>query len=474
MSSLRHLSIALLYCSAAVGFSLGAAAQTVTPQGGEFPLLESTAVRGDQTAPNLSLSSAGGYIVWQDNAIDGNGFGIAARYIDSTFSPGLFASFRVNQQAAGNQQRPQVAAFPGGGAAFVWQGGASGSQNIYIRFIGPNRTFLSATDLRVNVFNSDQTAPAVAALSNSNAVVVWSSLNQDGSLQGVYGRIVRTNGQFVTAPFQVNQFTANSQRNAAVGVTSNGNFIVVWASEGQFGVNNVDIIGRLYNLSGVALGSEFQINSGPSICATPTVSFFESGGFTVAWAQKFGVDTNGWDSYARTFASDGTSSAIPFRVNTYTYGDQYWPKISTAGRNQLVVWTSIGEDGSEEGVYAQLLSDGTISGQPFLINTTTISKQMDPTIASDGSSRFLVAWTGFVGITNGFDVFARRYVSGAPLPTPDAPFVSALSSSQLGVSWSPLVGYPISYYELYMDGATTPNPTATVTNGNYWVAGGLS
>src|SRR5258706_1409590 len=474
MSSLRHLYRALLYYSGAVGFSLTIPGQTVTPQGTEFPLLEAAAIRGDQSAPGLSLTASGGYIAWQDNAIDGSGFGIAARYIDSTLSPGIFASFRVNQQAAGQQQRPQVAALPDGGAVFVWQGGTSGVQNIYARFLGSNRTFTTATDLRVNAFNGDHTAPAVAALSNGNVVVVWNSLNQDGSFQGVYGRLVRTNGQFLAEPFQINDFTVNNQRNPSVAVASNGNFVVVWSSEGQFARTNVDIVGKLYNGSGQPLTSEFQVNVGPSICATPSVSFLGTGGFTVAWAQRLGVDANGWDISARTFAADGSSSSSAFRVNSYTYGDQYWPRISSADRNQLVVWTSIGEDGSMEGVFGQLLSDGALSGQPFLINNTTINKQLDPAIGSDGSSRFLVVWSGFLGFANGFDLFGRRYVTGAPLPVPDAPFVSALGSSQLAVSWPPLGGYPISYYEIYMDGAVAPNATAAVTNGNYWVQRGLS
>src|SRR5947207_4556750 len=81
MSSLRRPSLGLLYCSLAMTLSLTLQAQTIAPQGGEFPLLESTATRGDQTAPHLSLTPSGGYVVWQDNAIDASGYGIAARYI---------------------------------------------------------------------------------------------------------------------------------------------------------------------------------------------------------------------------------------------------------------------------------------------------------------------------------------------------------------------------------------------------------
>src|SRR5436190_1829916 len=103
MSSLRHLRRALLYYSGAVLFGLGLEAQTITPQGGETLLIESNARRGDQMLPNLSIGPAGGYIVWQDNAIDGSGFGIGARWVDSSLSPSVFGSFRVNQNGAQDQ-----------------------------------------------------------------------------------------------------------------------------------------------------------------------------------------------------------------------------------------------------------------------------------------------------------------------------------------------------------------------------------
>ena len=45
------------------------------------------------------------------------------------------------------------------------------------------------------------------------------------------------------------------------------------------------------------------------------------------------------------------SAARSVRVNTHIYGDQYAPRISAIGSDYLVVWTSLGQDGSREGVY---------------------------------------------------------------------------------------------------------------------------
>ena len=48
---------------------------------------------------------------------------------------GSGSSFRVNVQGAGDQENPRVTLLPGGGAAFVWQGGTNGFQHIYARFL---------------------------------------------------------------------------------------------------------------------------------------------------------------------------------------------------------------------------------------------------------------------------------------------------------------------------------------------------
>jgi hypothetical protein len=110
-------------------------------------------------------------------------------------------------------------------------------------------------------------------------------------------------------------------------------------------------------------------------------------------------------------------SALDFRVNTYLYGDQYQPKIATGPAASMVVWTSLGEDGSKEGVYARILAAGTQpAGDEFRVNTTTISQQMHPAVAWDGVGHFMAVWTSFTGTTtSGFDLFGQLYsVTSSP------------------------------------------------------------
>src|SRR5690606_8024130 len=114
--------------------------------------------------------------------------------------------------------------------------------------------------------------------------------------------------------------------------------------------------------------------------------------------------SNSWEIVGRSFQSDGAAAGADFKINTYTYGDQYRPKIATVGSDCVVVWTSLGQDGSREGVYGRTLQAGIQpSGQEFQVNTTTVSRQRYPSIASDDSERLLVVWSSFVRVTS-FDL----------------------------------------------------------------------
>src|SRR5438094_5203703 len=121
------------------------------PQGGEYPIAGS--LPGDQVFPQVALGTNGGYLAWQDNVTDGDGLGISARRINGNLS-GLFGVFRVNVQSAGDQENVRLALLKDGGAVFVWQGGASGFQHIYARFLKGEGTF-GTLDRLVNTYTNN-------------------------------------------------------------------------------------------------------------------------------------------------------------------------------------------------------------------------------------------------------------------------------------------------------------------------------
>jgi hypothetical protein len=449
---------------------------------------------GDQVFPDAALTPNGGFVVWQDNITDGTGWGVSARRLDSTLS-GTLGTFRVNQQGANDQENPRVAMLKNGGAVFVWQGGVEGYQHIFARFLTPTNTFLTSTDLPVStVTNNFQINPVVATLNDSNVVVVWASFDQasPNSLQDVYGQILSPAGAMIGTNFLINQFISYNQRTPAVAALKNGGFVVTWVSEQQqsvapnLGTNtsytassaavtpSADIYARLYNSNAVAQGGEFIVNTDSSPCANPTVAVASDGSYMITWVARDLVDLDSsLDIFARPFSSANVGGAV-MRVNTRVYGDQYSPRISAIALDYLIVWTSLGQDGSREGVFGQFVhADGTPVGGEFRVNTTTISQQMEPVVVSDGAVQFLAIWTSYVGAPNNFDLLAQRYANVAAVLQPmAAPFVYApftLSNNvyqpQLQVSWPTLLGISVSNFEIYVDGSSTP---MAVTASNIW------
>jgi len=434
----------------------------------------------DQVKPWLGINSSGGYLVWQDNITDGNGLGVSALQLDSGFS-GVLSPFRVNSIGAGDQENAQVALLQNGGAVFAWQGGVQGFQHIYARFLSASKTWL-ANDVLVNTFtNNMQITPAIATLTNGNVIVTWASYGEvsSSSMLDIYAQILTPTGAKSGGEFLVNQFTSYNQRTPAVAALSNGRFVIVWVSEQErwtdaAGPPSVDIYGRVYDVYGSPVGGEFLVNTGTNICANPSVAAGSDGGFVVAWGQKDTVIlTNSWDVFARPFSSaivGGTAQ----RVNTFTFGDQYAPRVAATGTDYFVVWTSMGQDGSAEGVYGKILyNNGTTWGGEMLINTTVINGQIQPCIASDGAGRFLVAWSSFTG-SSGFDLFAQRYAQYMPplaamnAPLLYVPFVvsNKVYQPQIEVFWSYQTGLPVDHYEVYVNGASTA--AASLTN-NIWL-----
>ena len=392
-------------------------AQTiVVPQGGEFSILGP--VPGDQVHPSLSLSSSGrACLVWQDNVIDGKGAGVGGSLLSgSDFSAGRM--FRVNKTATGNQINPQIQVLAGGNLLMVWQSSVTGVSDIYARSAKNGTNFFTA-DVRVNSYVKDaNTHPAVAALADGSAIVVWQSHGQDTKEWGVYARKLLKSGLPTTGKeFLVNQFKSN-QRNPAVAALANGNFVVVWVSDQQRSLVSSDVYARIFSAGGVALSDELPVNPGvTNFCSNPQVAALNDGGFTVVWAAKdLWTPTNGWDIWGRAFSAVGQPTVAAFRINTYLYGDQYLPRIASGPSGCLVVWTSLAQDGDREGVFGRFLAGGSeVSGKEFQVNTTWTSMQIHPCVAWDGMSQYLVVWSSFSG-SSGFDLYGQAYVLSSSSP----------------------------------------------------------
>ncbi len=143
---------------------------------------------------------------------------------------------------------------------------------------------------------------------------------------------------------------------------------------------------------------------------SPAVAIDDDGDFVVVWA-SYGQDGSNNGVYAQRFNADGTPAGAEFLVNTTTSNSQTSPDVAmNADGDFVVTWDSSLQDGSGAGVYAQRFSaDGVAQGSEFRVNTYTSSGQSLSSVAMDDDGDFVVVWGSSGQDGNGYGVYAQRY-----------------------------------------------------------------
>ncbi len=387
-------------------------------QGSEF--LVNTYTTSSQAMPSVAMDQTGTFVVaWQSNGQDGGGYGIyGQRYSGNyTLPPTAGQVFQVNTYTSSAQVSPKTAADAAGAFVVVWesQGQDGNLYGIYAQRY--NATGVAqGSAFQVNTFTTgNQEKPSVAMDYAGDFVVAWQSEAQDGSDYGVYAQRYNSSGAAQGSEFLVNTYTSGNQENPSVAMDSAGDFVVAWQSYGPVGTD-AGIYAQQYNAAGTAQGSQFQVNTYTSSNQIlPAVAMDSAGDFVVAW-DSAGQDGPGYGVYAQRYNAAGSAQGSAFVVNSYTTGN---PTTSTtaapsvamdAAGDFVVSWESLGQDGSDYGVYALLYnSAGTAQGSEFLVNTYTAGNQITPAAAMDSAGDFVITWDS-VGQDGSLDgVFAQAY-----------------------------------------------------------------
>lgn len=259
---------------------------------------------------------------------------------------------------------------------------------------------------------NSQNFPAVSAADDA-FVVVWSNGNPtspspDGDRAGVFGQRHAGDGSRLGSEFQANTYTTNNQRFPSVAASADGDFVVVWEGAGAGGSG---AHGQRYDSTGARQGTEFQITAD---AFSPRVARNNDDSFVVAWwgGNDGGTPAPGgaFGVFARRYDASGAPIGTAFAVNTYTPNPQRNPAITTtAGGAFVIVWQS-GQDGGDDGIYAQRYSaNGAPSGTEFLVNTYTTEFQANPAVAADDAGNFVVVWQSNDQDGSSYGVFAQRF-----------------------------------------------------------------
>ena len=318
--------------------------------------------------------------------------------------------FQVNTYTTDSQDKPIVAADADGNFVVVWESRGSSGTDTSSTSVQAQRYDASGTtaggEFQVNLYTtSTQETPDVAMDAQGNFVVVWSSDGSSGTDTDGYGIQAQrydASGTLAGGEFQVNSYTTGEQYGSGIALDSQGNFVVVWHSRGSYGTDTSSwsVQAQRYDAGGTAVGTQFQVNSYTTGWQNdPAVALDSEGDFVVVWTSdgSSGTDTNYASVQAQRYDASGTPVGGQFQVNSYTTLYQFDPAVALDSEgNFVVVWTSDGSSGTDTSfasVQAQRYdASGTPVGGEFQVNSYTITNQENPGIAFDAQGNFEVVW----------------------------------------------------------------------------------
>ncbi|MEZ0372261.1 MAG: IPT/TIG domain-containing protein [Candidatus Sericytochromatia bacterium] len=373
---------------------------------GEFQV--NTLTAENQNTSSVAMDADGDFVICYEGK-DGSDLGIFAQRFRSDGTP-QGPEFLVNTYTTNHQRVPDVAMDANGDFVITWgsfiQDGSS--YGIYAR------RFTAAgvpqgSEFRVNSYTTNiQTLPSIASDADGDFVITWASTVQDNSLDGVFAQRYNSTGVAQGSEFQVNSYTTGNQNFPNIGMDADGDFVIAWESNGQDG-NFGGIYAQRINPVGAFQGSEFRVNTYTMLSqADPEVALDVDGDFIITWTD-FSLDGSSLGIFARLFHSDGSAPSTEFKVNSYTIDFQGIAAVaSTAAGDFIITWSSDDQDGDSLGIFAQRFNPaGQTLGSEFRVNTVTTNVQTRPSVAVDFDGDFIITWDGVFG--GNYDVHAKRY-----------------------------------------------------------------
>ena len=292
--------------------------------------------------------------------------------------------FVVNTTIAGDQIHPDVAALSDGRFFVVWEdrSGLDGeSGGVFGQLFESDGAKIGGELLIPTVTAGWQTGPEVVASSDDSLYVAWKSGGNS-----VHGRILNSDGSAMGDWFTVSGFFSYGVEAA---VDSSDSFVVSVEHNTKNGILDI------YNRNGDLVADDVEIGSGR--VGRVAVSSDAERTFIVWENDTAELGSIDKDIYGRVFSLDGSALTEEFKVNTFTTGNQDFPEIAVLASGLVVtVWASYNQDGSNYGVYGQILDrDGGKVGSEFRINETSEGSQTDPIVLALDSGNFLVVFEGF-------------------------------------------------------------------------------
>ena len=327
----------------------------------------------------------------------------------------LTGEFTVNSITAGYQAEPAIAALGSGGFVVAWFDYSANplSSVLAQRYDRDGNREGGVIQVSVTAPLDFQGVPDVVALDNGGFAIVWQSTrSSEGTSQtDVVMRLFNSSGGAVGDPFVVHSPSPTHQNTPTITSLADGSLLVTWQSYSA-DQSDIELWARRFSQTGAALGNEFLLTgTTDGVQSLASVAALPDGGFMVAWQQVVFGGSNDYDVYARRFSGDGTVGD-PFRVNLTTFSHQMRPSIAGQTDGSFVIaWQSHMQSGETDyGIYAQRFdAAGNRLGGEFRLPSDAAGEQSAVDLLPLPTGGFLATWESLGTDGSGGGVYARYF-----------------------------------------------------------------
>jgi Ca2+-binding RTX toxin-like protein len=359
--------------------------------------LVSSTVAGEQRYASAAALTNGRFFVTWQSPEGANGLDIRGRVFNADGTP-AGNDFIVNTVRGGNQRDVATTALSDGRYVVTWSSGAATAE-VKARVYNANGTAVGAEFTVNSTAARAQTTPQIDALSNGRFIVTWISNDSAATSEDVRGRIFESNGRAVGTDFKINTSGPFDDTEVAVTSLGGGRFAVVWKSNEGSVANTTDIRARFYDDNGKALSKDFIVNTTRvNAQELPSLTQLADGRVLMVWD---GEETGGtgFDIRGRLFTREGVAIGSDFVINSSTAELQDFPSV-TAMRDgrAMIVWRDADaspQDDIDGAIIDPRIFTGTAAGERW------IGGGLSDTISGDGGNDFLSGLAGRDNISGG-------------------------------------------------------------------------
>jgi hypothetical protein len=308
---------------------------------------------------------------------------------------------------------PDVAIADDGRTVVVWAShvveGAQPLNGIRIRRFGANGHAVGEM-FRIDVLPGDLARkPSIDMTPDGlRFVVAWEGGTEgERNKRRIWARVFDSKGQPLGTEFRVDQVRMTHEqwglsrdfyRDPKVSMAANGDFVVVWRSEGRTSCDRFNISARRYSRDGVPLGDEFIVNterSGSQL--NPDVDHDASGGFVIVWQSGRWIGTNAeWSQIrGRVFDATGAAVGVEFPLTPEIQGSVSFPALVVAPAGAFAcAWVEGSGPDKTARIGARVFkADGVPFGRAIGIGAEPADRAA-PHVSIVGNLDLMVAWNG--------------------------------------------------------------------------------